>query len=193
VLSNLIKSSTNFFVNEMLSKGSTLSKDASKVFVVHGRNEAARMAIFDFLRVLDLKPVEWNEAIALTGKPTPSIDEILDAAFDETQAILVLLTGDDLVRLGSLYSEKEKQEEALLPQPRPNILFEAGLALGRKSNRTILVQLGDIRQISDITGKHIVRLDNSTEKRLDLMSRLHIAGCYFNASLKKNWLKTGAF
>jgi len=179
--------------NEMISEASTLSKDTSKVFVVHGRNEAARMAIFDFLRALDLKPVEWNEAIASTGKATPSIDEILDAAFDQAQAILVLLTGDDLVRLGSVYSENEEAEVSLSPQPRPNVLFEAGMAFGRKSKRTLLVQLGDIRPFSDIAGKHIVHLDNTVEKRQNLLSRLRIAGCNVDVTHKTDWLKTGDF
>jgi predicted nucleotide-binding protein len=41
--------------------------DPTKVFVVHGRNEKARIAMFAFLRAIGLQPIEWSEAVSLTG------------------------------------------------------------------------------------------------------------------------------
>ena len=55
--------------------------DPRKVFVIHGRNEAARKGLFDFLRSIGLDPIEWSEAIRLTGKGSPYIGQVLDAAF----------------------------------------------------------------------------------------------------------------
>ena len=68
------------------------------VFVVHGRNTAARDALFEFLRSLDLHPLEWSEAVSATGKASPYIGEILDAAFSRAHAVLVLFTPDDEAR-----------------------------------------------------------------------------------------------
>lgn len=47
------------------------SADAREVFVVHGRNEMARRAIFEFLRSISLHPLEWSEAVRSTGRPAP--------------------------------------------------------------------------------------------------------------------------
>ena len=68
-------------------------------FVVHGRNEAARKAMFEFLIALDLHPLEWSESVTDTGKASPYIGEILDAAFSRAHAIVVLFTPDDEARL----------------------------------------------------------------------------------------------
>ncbi|WP_213741070.1 hypothetical protein [Bradyrhizobium sp. dw_411] len=46
------------------------------------------------------------------------------------------------------------------------------LALGAHSDKTILVQVGDIRDISDIAGKHMVHLSNSFASRKHLADRL---------------------
>ena len=77
------------------------SANPRRVFVIHGRNLAARDALFSFLRSIDLSPIEWEEAVAMTGIATPYVGEILDTAFTESQAAIVLLTGDDLARLGT--------------------------------------------------------------------------------------------
>ena len=41
---------------------------ARKVFVVHGRNGAARTAMFAFLRAIGLDPIEWSVAVQMTGE-----------------------------------------------------------------------------------------------------------------------------
>src|SRR5215468_9339290 len=72
------------------------SDRARKVFVVHGRNRKARTAMFTFLRAIGLAPIEWSEAVKLTGEASPYIGNVLDAAFNAAQAVVVLLTPDDI-------------------------------------------------------------------------------------------------
>jgi predicted nucleotide-binding protein len=158
--------------------------DTRDVFVVHGRNAAARDALFEFLRSLDLHPLEWSQAVELTGKPMPYIGEILDAAFSHAHAIVVLLTPDDEARLREPFTVPgdPPHELELTGQARPNVLFEAGMAMSRDSERTILVELGNLRPFTDISGIHTIRFDNSTQRRQELASRLISAGCPANLS-----------
>ena len=83
------------------------SKKSRNVFVIHGRNEKARKALFQFLRAIDLAPLEWSQLIAETEKGSPYIGEILDKAFQTAQAVIVLMTGDDLAKLRDIYLIKD--------------------------------------------------------------------------------------
>ena len=152
---------------------------ARDIFVVHGRNLKARDALFDFLRAIDLHPLEWSEAVQATGKASPYIGEILDAAFSRAHAVIVLLTPDDEARLRKcLQVEGDPPHETeLTGQARPNVLFEAGMAMGRDENRTVLVELGTLRPFSDIAGRHVIRMNNSSKRRQELAQRLQAAGC----------------
>ena len=151
--------------------------DARKVFVIHGRNEPARRGLFAFLRSIGLDPIEWSEAIAMTGSGSPYIGEVLHVAFSAAQAVVVLQTPDDVAHLHESLAPPGDPETAPQMQPRPNVLFEAGMALARDEDRTIIVELGRVKSFSDIHGRHVVRLDNGVGKRQELANRLRTAGC----------------
>lgn len=173
---------------------STTEPDPRKVFVVHGRDQKSREAIFTFLRAINLSPMEWSDAIDLTGRVSPYIGEILDAAFGHARAVLVLMTPDDLVHLRPELSDPrgEPEDGNATAQARPNVLFEAGIAMGRDSARTILVECGNLRPFSDIAGRHVLRMDNSVARRQELARLLRKAGCDVNTS-GTDWHTAGDF
>jgi predicted nucleotide-binding protein len=137
--------------------------DPRNVFVVYGRNELARKAVFDLLRALNLRPLEWDEIAAKAG-PAPFIFEVLQKGFEIAQAVLVVLTPDELARLRpELVSEQGDRVGRY--QPRPNVLFEAGMAFMRDRNRTFLVELDTSIQAihSDLSGIHTLRMGHGEQ------------------------------
>lgn len=144
----------------------TMTDSSRQVFVVHGRNEMLRQSMFAFLRALGLSPIEWDQAVAMTGKGSPFIGEILHAAFERARAVVVLITPDEIAYLQTRYASHEGDPETQpAPQARPNVLFEAGMAMGRNEDRTILVEVGQVREFSDVAGRHAVRLTNPDRSR----------------------------
>jgi predicted nucleotide-binding protein len=170
--------------------------NAKDVFVVHGRDMAARDALFDFMRSLGLNPMEFEEARKRTGKPSPYMGEILDCAFQQARAIVVLMTGDDEARLRDAFRREDEplHEVSLSPQPRANVIFEAGMALGRDPKHTVLVQIGDLRPFSDIAGLHVVRLrTGGPAERQSIADRLRDAECDVTTAGRSDWLERDYF
>lgn len=169
------------------------SRRTKNVMVVHGRNRRARDSVFDFLRALKLNPIEWSEATKATGKGSPYVGEILDAAFKMAQAVVVLFTPDERVELerdlcsGDAEFERERGQQA-----RPNVFLEAGMALARDESRTILVEVGENRVASDLLGRYTIRLDDTAQRRNELAQRLRTAGCELDTS-GQGWYSTGKF
>ena len=194
IIPNILQLLYDAIVESEKKKMEERKKDPRSVFVVHGRNEVLRRAMFTFLRSIGLVPIEWVRAVKLTGSGSPHVSEILNAAFDWAQAIVILMTPDDEARLREEFQadSEPNHEKYLTPQARPNVIFEAGMAFGRNSTRTILVEVGRLRPFSDIAGRHTVRLDNSTEKRQDLAMRLQSAGCKVNLD-GTDWHTAGEF
>lgn len=173
-----------------MTVGAESAVDPRKVFVIHGRNESARRGLFEFLRSIGLEPIEWSEAVAMTGQGSPYIGDVLDAAFSSAQAVVVLQTPDDVAYLHESLTYPADPECQPQMQPRPNVLFEAGMAMGRNADRTVIVELGQVKSFSDIHGRHVVRLDNSAERRQMLADRLQTAGCSVNRA-GTDWQSTG--
>lgn len=162
--------------------------DSRTIFLVHGRNKEARAEVSAMLRAMGLHILEWHEAIGLSATgANPHIGEILKAGLSAAQAVVVLFTGDDVARLGRRFGPPER----LQPQSRPNVLFEAGMAMGRSPNRTIFVQIGENRAFSDIAGLHFVQLDDSEGRRRELAKLLEVAGCAVDTKSHGDWLTAG--
>jgi len=175
-------------------KGSRMdnSVDARKVFVVHGRDEGVRDALFSFIRSLGLEPIEFTEAIQMTGSAAPYIGQALQVAFAKAQAVVVLLTGDDEARLRPEFNGG--RNEPLERQARPNVLFEAGMALATHPERTVMIEVGPLRPFSDVAGRHVVRLtDGKVSERMAIAERLKAAKCEFTTSGKTDYLEKDYF
>jgi hypothetical protein len=151
--------------------------------------------MFDFLRALGLEPMEWMSVLSTTASGSAFIGEAVDRALSVAQAIVILLTGDDIARLRTSFVNAHDPivERRGTPQARPNVLFEAGLAFGRRPDRTILVELGSCRPFSDIAGRYIVRLADSAESRQILAERLRHVECAVDTSNRVDWLTAGRF
>jgi predicted nucleotide-binding protein len=156
-------------------------RDPRQVAVAYGRDPQAVETLFDFLKDLGLRPLRWEQLRAMTGKTTPYTGEIVDAAFAVAQAVVVLFTPDDEARLHpELHGKREPEHEReLTGQPRQNVLIEAGMALKTHADRTIIVEIGQLRPISNLAGMNTVRIgDGSVADRLnEIISRLETADC----------------
>ncbi|MGB3761622.1 MAG: nucleotide-binding protein [Ornithinimicrobium sp.] len=167
--------------------------DQRAVFVVHGRNTPVRDSMFAFLRSLELKPLEWDTAIGLTGKASPYIGEVLDAAFEHARAVVVLMTPDEVAYLDQRWASGPGDDQANpAPQARPNVLFEAGMALGRNPENTLLVEVGSVRPFSDVGGRHAIRLSNDAASRQSFATRLRNTGLAVDPT-GTDWLTIGDF
>lgn len=176
------------------SREPTESRDKRAVMVVHGRDLEAKTAMFTFLRSLDLQPIEWSQARMATGSGSPYVGQILKAAFEIAQAVVVLLTPDDEAKLREMFLQSDdlEYERNLTPQARPNVLFEAGMAMGASTERTVLVQLGNVRPFSDIGGVHVLRFNGSSQARQNLAQALVSAGSAVSVT-GTDWHTAGDF
>lgn len=64
--------------------------------------------------------------------------------------------------------------------------------MGRDEDRVLLVELGTCRPFSDIGGRHVIRMNNTTERRQELAQRLEGAGADVNMR-GTDWHSAGDF
>jgi predicted nucleotide-binding protein len=161
------------------------------VVVVHGRDTVIRDSMFQFLTSLRLNPIEWNEAVRRTALGSPYIGQVLDALFRDAQAIVVILSPDESVELRHDLRTNDSNDDHGW-QPRPNVFVEAGMALAKDEPHTILVRIDVVRVASDLLGRNLVNLDDSSAQRHTLAQRLLTAGCSV-VTTGTDWLRVGTF
>jgi predicted nucleotide-binding protein len=179
------------------AKKSIRRKPGKTVFVVHGRDMVLRDSMFAFLRAIGLDPLEWEQAIRRARRgANPFVGDVIDEVMDQAQAVLVLFSPDDLVHLKDQFVDRKTErhtEGTAQGQARPNVLFEAGLAMGRHQEKTVLVEIGSVKRFSDIGGRHMLRFNGSPASRHDLVGRLRMLRCDLDVDGRRDWLDVGEF
>ena len=66
------------------------------------------------------------------------------------------------------------------------------MAVGRSEERTIFVELGEVKEFSDVAGRHMIKLNNTSQRRQELAQRLRNAGCPVNLD-DTDWHEAGDF
>jgi predicted nucleotide-binding protein len=167
---------------------------ARRVFVVHGRDDRLVRSFFDLLTSVGLRPVEWETLVRASGSTSPVLGQLVAAAPHLAQATLVLLSPDDVVALHSdLYGANDSPaERARGGQARPNVLFELGLAMMAYPERTVVVEIGQMRPIADLAGLNTIHFDGSGVAIKKVLDRLTQAECPVDYS-GATWLEPGRF
>lgn len=180
----------NLSIHKMKEETSMAEKEKT-VFVVHGRNLNIKRNVFAFLRSLDIYPLEWEGAVKMTNKGAPSTLEVIKAGMKNSKGIIVIFTGDDEAKLKEEFWE-EGENFDYEPQPRQNVLVEAGMAMALYPNSTIIVRIGKQRSISDLAGINYIDLTDQPEKRQAFISRLKTIGLNVD-DIGSDWLYSGKF
>lgn len=147
------------------------------VFLVHGRNLAAKKAVEDLLEGFDLRVISWTAAANQARKAhrkSPTTLEIVTAGLEMADAVVILVTPDDYGQLHPklLSPNDDNDERAQTGQARQNVILEAGMAMGMDAAKVLFVRLGRTRRITDIDGINFVNLGDDDEQRKDLGERL---------------------
>jgi len=162
---------------------------------VHGRDEAARIAVTELIAALGLDPVDWDESVGATGQPMPFLGQVLEEAIPLVQAVVVVMSPDDVVRLHpSLHGPGEPHAETSYSlQARPNVLVELGMALAVHPRRTLILLIGSHRLVTDLGGRNYVRVAEGLDFRRRIGNRLKLAGCPVQMPEGGAWQTAGAF
>ncbi len=160
-----------------------LMDTAKNVFLIHGRDSYMAAALTDLLRSAGLHPLEWEAMVRATGHVAPFVGDVIQTAARLAQAIIVLLSPDDIVQPHpDVALSSQHKEVGHGVQSRANVLFEAGMAAAMNPGRTIMVETGNLNRISDLAGVNVVRFDGSALAVRKLMERLRLAGCPVTAA-----------
>jgi predicted nucleotide-binding protein len=164
------------------------------VFVVRGRDKAAYDALASLLYALDLRIVTWDDAARGAGGGTPHTLDIVRAGIEMANAVIVLMTPDDLGQVKpEFHSLRDDPREATPSgQARQNVIFEAGWAMALNQSGVVLVRVGDVRQLSDVDGLNYVRLTGDLSSRRQLVGRLRACGLAVDDT-GEAWRTVGTF
>ncbi|MGH6911958.1 MAG: TIR domain-containing protein, partial [Phenylobacterium sp.] len=154
------------------SRTAEVSTEAqTRVFLVHGRDEAAKDTVTLFLERLGLEVIILHEQ-ANGGRTL--LSKFIEEASTVTFAV-VLMTGDDRGRLAT--------DTRVPPSPRArqNVVFELGFFIGLKGPAKVCALVApDVEPPSDFEAVVYVPFGPQTRWRQDLARELKAAGMPIN-------------
>ncbi len=138
--------------------------DFSKVFVVHGQDELAKIELARFIEQLDLEAIILHEQASLGMTIIEKIEHYSNVNFG-----IVLYTPCDL--------GAKKGEDKYKPRARQNVVFEHGYLIAKLKRHNVCALVKDEVEIpNDISGVVYIPMDNNKAWKLLVAKELKNAG-----------------
>ena len=145
--------------------------NADEVFVVHGRDNAAKETVARFIGQVGLKPIILAEQ--------PSQGRTIIEKFEQHARVgfaVALLTPDDA---GSLQDDGS----SLNPRARQNVIFGLGFFIGKLGRKGVrALTKGEVEIPSDYAGVEYIPFDDGGGWKLRLVKELQLAGYNVDAN-----------
>lgn len=151
---------------------------SKSVFLIHGRDLECTDDVRRLLETAGLEVSTFDDVGASLKSGAPFVGEVVQVGVDGCDAVIALFTPDELAALGSSFRrDQDEPTDRLRWQARPNVIFEAGLALGLNAKGTVLVTVGsDVSLFSDLEGRMVRRLDDGRDSKTKLLEALNQIG-----------------
>lgn len=149
--------------------------DTTKVFIVHGHEEAPREMVARFIESLGLEAIILHEQ---RNRGLTIVEKL--EVFSDVGFAVVLFTPDDVGRAVT--------EEVNLPRARQNVVLELGYFMGKLGRgRVCAIRKGNVEWPSDYGGVVYTSFDEAGAWKKALAEELDEAGydIDFNAVMKK--------
>ena len=151
---------------------SSFEQQTGRVFVVHGRDDRAKLEVRSLLRQLDLEPVILDEQ--------PSRGQTVIEKFEvntDVDFAVVLLTPDDTGNLAGAPCEAK-------PRARQNVIFELGFFVGKLGRpRVFVLHKETVEIMSDYHGVIYIPMDDAGGWKLKLAKEIKNAGINVDMNL----------
>ena len=152
------------FASTSEPKRTEKSFDKSKVFVVHGHDNEAKLEVARFIEKIELTPIILHEQPSGSKTIIEKIEAYSDVGFG-----VVLYTPCDV-------GAKASKSPSLSGRARQNVVFEHGFLIGKLGRKNVcpLVK-GDVETPNDISGIVYTLMDSGGWK-IELAKELRTAG-----------------
>jgi len=194
VFGNRSRAGDSYTAGDDLDQNVEPGERRRRAFIAYGPgDEPARAAMFDFLRALDLQPLDWEELIASDPDPAPRLDAVVARGLSLAQVVIVVLTPQDLAGASpQMQSARTPGDLGTAARPRSNLLLELGIALGGYPDRTVVVEFGRLRLPAELAARNRIRFDGSSTPLGRFVCQLKEAGCAVD-DRGGDWRKTDRF
>lgn len=141
-----------------------------RIFLSFGHDKAAVLAVRQFCHNIDLHSVILSEAMP-SGM---TYFEALDTMFDDVEAAVCILTGDDVAKANN-------PDEGYSLRPRQNVIWEMGFFAGRLGRSKVIMLVEDGIEIpSNLSGLNPILYEENGAWKIRVATALRRAGLQFD-------------
>jgi predicted nucleotide-binding protein len=143
----------------------------TKIFIVHGHDNAMKLSIEVFLKTFNLEPIILNDQISQSKTVIEKLESYSDVGF-----AIVLLSPCD--------KGCAKDSTDFKARARQNVILELGYFIGKLGrNRVCTLKKSEVEEPSDFSGIVYILFDDQNGWKIPLSKELEAAG--YNIGLNK--------